>query len=119
MTQKMYKGSCHCGNVRFTVDADLSGEMLTCNCSICRRSGTALTFVPAEKFHLEQGEHSLQDYQFGKKTLHHPFCKACGVRSFSRGAMPDGTPMVAINARCIEGVDFDSLKLKKYDGASK
>lgn len=118
MAQKTYQGSCHCGNVRYTVEADLSGEMITCNCSICGRSGSALAFVPATHFKLEQGEDSLSDYQFGKKKLHHPFCKTCGIRSFSRGAMPDCTPMIAINARCLEGVDFSSLKLKQYDGAS-
>lgn len=115
---KSYQGSCHCGNVRYTVDADLSRELITCNCSICGRSGTALAFVPATQFKLEKGEDHLTDYQFGKKKLHHPFCSSCGIRSFSRGAMPDGTPMVAINARCLEGVDIKKLKLKEYDGAS-
>lgn len=116
---KTYKGSCHCGHVKYSVTADLSGEMITCNCSICGRSGTALAFVPATNFTLESGEDSLTDYQFGKKKLHHPFCKTCGIRSFSRGSMPDGTPMIAINARCIEGIEFDKLKFKFYDGASK
>jgi len=115
---KSYRGSCHCGAVRYNVKADLSGEMITCNCSICSRSGTALTFVPAAQFTLEQGEDNLTDYQFGKKHLHHPFCKTCGIRSYSTGTGPDGKPMVAINARCLEGVPFESLKLKQYDGAS-
>ncbi|MET0284493.1 MAG: GFA family protein [Polyangiales bacterium] len=119
MAQKTYKGSCHCGDVRYSVEADLSGELITCNCSICGRSGTALAFVPAAVFKLEQGEGALTDYQFGKKKLHHPFCKTCGIRSFSRGQSPDGTPMIAINARCLEGVDIDSLKTMKYDGASQ
>jgi hypothetical protein len=114
---KNYKGSCHCGAVRYSVQADLSGEMIACNCSICSRSGTALAFVPATQFKLEQGDDNLTDYQFGKKKLHHPFCKTCGIRSFSRGSMPDGTPMIAINARCLEGVPYESLKLKHYDGA--
>jgi hypothetical protein len=118
MAQKTYQGSCHCGDVRYSVDADLSGEMITCNCSICQRSGTALAFVPAAQFKLEQGEAALVDYQFGKKKLHHPFCKTCGIRSFSRGATPDGAPMIAINTRCLEGIDFASLKFKHYDGAS-
>lgn len=115
--KKSYKGSCHCGEVAYTVDADLSVELITCNCSICSRSGTMLAFVPASDFKLLQGKESLTDYQFGKKSLHHPFCSTCGIRSFSIGALPDGTEMRAINARCLEGVDLESLKTKLWDGA--
>src|ERR1700753_489673 len=83
MPQATYQGSCHCGNVRYSVDADLSGEMLTCNCSICQRTGSALAFVPAPQFKLERGDDALTDYQFGKKRIHHLFCKTCGIRSFA------------------------------------
>ena len=115
---KTYQGSCHCGKVRYRVDADLSGELITCNCSMCRRMGSVLTFVPASQFTLEQGEDSLTDYQFNHKVIHHVFCKNCGIRSFARGAMPDGTPTVAINVRCLDGVDIQSLKTQQYNGAS-
>jgi hypothetical protein len=114
-----YKGSCHCGKVAYTVNLDLSGELITCNCSICGRTGTMLTFVPETQFKLERGEEALTDYQFGKKSIHHVFCSTCGVRSFARGSMPDGTKMAAINARCLEGVDISKLKTKHYDGAAK
>jgi hypothetical protein len=49
-------------------------------------------------------------------VIHHHFCSTCGVQSFSRGQMPDGSAMVAINARCLDGVDPDQLKPKHYDG---
>ena len=39
-----------------------------------------------------------------------------GVRSFARGKKPDGSEMAAINVRCLEGVDLDSLKIKKVNG---
>lgn len=117
--KKSYVGSCHCGNVRYTVEADLSGDLITCNCSICRRSGTILTFVPAMQFKLEKGDDALTDYQFNKRQIHHLFCSTCGVRSFARGAMPDGTPMAAINVRCLEGVDLNALSTKEWDGASR
>ncbi|MET0344482.1 MAG: GFA family protein [Polyangiales bacterium] len=116
---KQYKGSCHCGNVTYKVSADLSGDLISCNCSICGRTGTVLTFVPAAQFTLEQGEDALTDYQFNKKSIHHLFCSTCGVRSFARGTAPDGASMVAINARCLEGVDVTKLKVHQYDGASK
>jgi hypothetical protein len=40
------------------------------------------------------------------------------MESFARGAMPDGTEMVAVNVRCLEDVDLESLKTTHYDGRS-
>ena len=33
-----YRGSCHCGKVRFEVDAEID-HVRSCDCSICRRRG--------------------------------------------------------------------------------
>ena len=111
-----YQGSCHCGAVRYTVEADLSQPVIACNCSMCGRSGTLLAFVPADKFTLEQGESSLTDYQFNKNVIHHLFCKVCGIRAFARGMGPGGKPMAAINVRCLDGVDPNKLEVKHFDG---
>jgi hypothetical protein len=111
-----YTGSCHCGAVRYTVELDLSQPVMSCNCSVCSRSGTLLTFVPIEKLNLEQGSESLTDYQFNKHVIHHLFCKTCGIKSFSRGTGPDGQEMAAINVRCLEGVDPTTLQIKQFDG---
>ena len=119
MTQSStYSGSCHCGAVRYTVEADLSQPVLACNCSMCGRSGTLLTFVPLEKFTLEQGADSLSDYLFHKEHIHHLFCKVCGIKSFARGTGPGGKEMAAINVRCLEGVEPDKLEVKHVDGRS-
>lgn len=112
-----YSGGCHCGRVRYEVDADLS-RVMACNCSICRKRGALLTFVPAAKFKLGSGAEALTDYQFNKKVVHHLFCANCGVASFARGAGPDGSEMVAINVRCLDGVDLEGLNVVPFDGAS-
>ncbi|HEY6177764.1 MAG TPA: GFA family protein [Kofleriaceae bacterium] len=120
MTQATkYTGSCHCGAVRYTVELDLSQPVISCNCSMCGRSGTLLTFAPAEKFHLEKGSDSLTDYQFNKHVIHHVFCKVCGIKSFARGVGPGGKQMAAINVRCLEGVEPSQLQIKEFDGRSK
>lgn len=116
---KQYAGSCHCGKVRYSVSLDLSAPTTTCNCSICGRSGALLAFVPAAQFKLERGEDALTDYQFNKKVIHHLFCSSCGIRSFARGKGPDGSDVVAINARCLEGVDPAELNVRQYDGRSQ
>jgi hypothetical protein len=113
-----YQGSCHCGEVRYKVDIDLS-KPITCNCSYCARRGSILAFAPAGNFELEQGEGKLTEYRFNTKNIQHLFCSVCGMESFSRGAMPDGTQMVAVNLRCLEGVDVDSLNPTPYDGRSR
>ena len=114
---KTYSGGCHCGAVRYEVDADL-GRVMACNCSICRKRGTLLTFVPAEKFRLGRGQDALTDYQFNKKVVHHLFCTTCGVGSFARGRGPNGVEMIAVNVRCLDGVDPDALNAEHFDGAS-
>lgn len=115
---KHYSGGCHCGQVRFEVDADLTVPMTECNCSICGKSGTRLTFLPASQFKLLQGEDSLTDYQFAKKHIHHLFCKVCGIRSFARGAAPDGGDMFAVNVRCLDDADLAAMQVNHFDGKS-
>ena len=116
---KTHTGSCHCGKVRYEVALDLSGgPVMACNCSMCGRKGTLLTFVPSEHFKLLTGEDALTHYHFNKRVIDHSFCSTCGVTSFARGTNPrDGKPMVAINARCLEGVDTQALAVKHFDGA--
>jgi len=112
-----YSGGCHCGQVRYDVTVDLDNVM-SCNCSLCSKRGTLWATVPAESFALRAGSEDLVDYQFNKKVIHHPFCSQCGVGSFSRGTGPNGAEMIAVNVRCLDGVDVAALKPKLFDGKS-
>lgn len=116
MAETTHHGGCHCGAVRFQVTLDLSRPAIVCNCSICARSGTMLSFVPATQFTLERGEDQLVSYQFHKRQIDHLFCKTCGIKSFARGRRPDGTEMVAINVRCLDDVDLASVPTQQFDG---
>lgn len=112
-----YEGSCHCGAVTFAANMTLETAM-ACNCSICRRAGWLLAFIPSADFELRSGADALQDYQFGKKSIHHYFCTTCGVRPFSRGTGQDGGETIAVNLRCIPDLDLGAYPVHEYDGAS-
>ena len=115
MSAQTYTGGCQCGKVRYEVSLEL-GEVIACNCSRCGRLGSLLAFAPAQNFKLISGEGALTEYQFNKHAIHHLFCSTCGIQSYSHGKRPDGAEVVAVNARCLDGVDADSLKVKKVDG---
>lgn len=112
-----YTGGCHCGAVRYEVEADLS-SVIECNCSHCSKKGFLLSFTPASNFRLLSGQDALTEYRFNKKQIAHLFCKTCGVQSFAAGAMPDGSEVRAVNVRCLEGVEPASLKITAVDGRS-
>ena len=112
-----HTGGCQCGNVHYEVQADIN-EVFACNCSRCGRLGSLLAFVSPSNFTLLKGEDATTEYQFNRHNIHHLFCSTCGIQSFARGKRPDGTEMIAINARCVDGIDPDTLTVKKVDGKS-
>lgn len=113
----MRKGSCHCGAITFEVETDLT-QIARCNCSICGRTGTLMTFTSQANFRLLSGEELYASYTFGKGSIEHGFCKVCGVRPFARPT--DGhTEMMMINVGCLEGFDTSEVTdVHVYDGAS-
>lgn len=113
-----YHGGCHCGAVRFTAESPPIETVMSCNCSFCGRQGGLLSFIPASGFNLLSGQAALSGYQFGSKTIHHLFCGTCGIGSFGRGTMPDGSEAVALNVRCLDDVDLDALTIQHFDGKS-
>jgi hypothetical protein len=112
-----YKGGCHCGKVRYEVSTEIK-ELIECNCSICSKRGFLWTFTSPTQFKLLSGQDAMPDYQFGKQRIHHLFCPTCGVQAFARGTAPSGQEMVAVNVRCLDGIDVTKLPIKKFDGAS-
>jgi hypothetical protein len=111
----IYQGSCHCGKVAFEAEGEL-GEVTACNCSICSRKGVLMWFVPREKLRLRTPESDLATYLFNKHAIRHRFCAACGIHTFGEATDPKGNKMAAVNARCLEGVDLESLTLKHFNG---
>ena len=110
----VHKGSCHCGAVRFEVDAPGAVSVLDCNCSICHMSGYLHLQVPRSQFRLLQGEESLSTYTFNTGTAKHLFCGTCGVKSFYvPRSYPEG---YSINLNCLDRTHITSVTVQPFDG---
>jgi hypothetical protein len=111
MAMKTYKGSCHCGKVRFEAELDLSAGSSKCNCSICTKTRNWGVSVKPDAFRLLAGAQDLSDYKFTPdSTIHHEFCKHCGVRPFGRGFIKEvGGDFVSIKLCCLDEVAPEEL----------
>jgi hypothetical protein len=112
-----YKGSCHCGKIAFEVEGELNGAM-ACNCSMCSRKGSLLWFVPRERLHVLTAEEDIGTYTFNKRVIKHRFCQTCGIHPYGEGPDPKGGRIAAINIRCLEGIDLESVPVQHFDGRS-
>ena len=115
MTQ--VSGGCHCGAVRFEADVDTASG-IECNCSYCSKAAPLLAFIGAEQFKQTSGGEIMSDYRFNKNVIAHLFCKNCGISAFGRGKGPGGQEMAAINLRCVDDIDLDSVARKPFNGAA-
>ena len=115
-TLKTHRGGCHCGRVRFEVDAPAAINATRCNCSICMMSGYLHLIVPGTSFRLLQGEEAIQTYTFNTGAAKHHFCKYCGVKSFYvPRSHPDG---ISVNVNCLDRDSIESVDEKAFDGSN-
>lgn len=111
---KTYCGGCHCGAVRFEVDATDPLQVLDCNCSMCARTGFLHLIVPARQFRLLAGKGSLASYTFETGVARHLFCRHCGIKSYYiPRSNPDG---FSINVRCLDGYPDFQMSVEAFDG---
>jgi hypothetical protein len=103
----IHSGSCHCGRVRFNVEAPEEIQATECNCSICSRTGYLHLIVPKTRFVLLQGAEHLSSYTFNTGIAQHLFCKVCGIKSFYiPRSNPDG---YSVNVRCLDNATIRKI----------
>ena len=112
-----YRGSCHCGRVKFEADGEIASAM-SCNCSICQRKGALMWFVPRSALRLLTPDEDAGSYGFGKHQIRHRFCTVCGIHPYGEATSPAGEAMAAINLRCIEDIDLAAIPVTSFDGRS-
>jgi hypothetical protein len=107
-------GGCHCGSVRFEVDAPQDIKATRCNCSICSMCGFLHLFVSHKNFRLLAGENSLTTYTFNTGVAQHTFCSHCGIKAFYvPRSHPDG---LSVNVNCLDRLTIESVVETPFDG---
>jgi len=110
------EGSCHCGQIRFSV-ADAPIKAIRCNCSYCARRGWLTGYANVDEFELLSGKDVLVSYRFGGRTATNYFCPNCGIHTHFHGTYAN-RPHYAYSIACLEGIDFESLPVEHIDGRS-
>ena len=120
-----YQGSCHCGKIRFEIDADLD-HVRVCDCSICTKRGALIHRVEEKCFRLPTPIEELSLYQWHTRTAKDYFCPQCGILPFRRpraltsaevGAGVEPFNGWGVNVRCLDGVDLQSIPVRRIRGS--
>ena len=113
---KTYAGSCHCGAVRFEIDANID-HVRVCDCSICSKRGALIHRVPADAFRLLTPLDALSVYRWGSLTAADYFCPVCGILPFRKPSYPTieeravGLAPVGVDHRPLLGLGDRGLEL--------
>ncbi len=119
-----YTGSCHCGFVQFTFEAELDHQRI-CNCSVCQKRGAVIARIPDDALGINRPLSELSIYEWGSHTAKDYFCPHCGILPFRRPSAPtkaeraEGVPEFdgwAVNLRCVSGFDSMDLPTKHIHG---
>lgn len=74
--------------------------------------------MPRPSLRLQTPESAASTYLFNKHAIRHRFCATCGIHPNGEGTDPQGNAMAAVNLRCIEGLDLDTIPVHHHDGKS-
>jgi hypothetical protein len=112
----MIEASCHCGGVRFAVEA-APEKVTACNCSICRRNGTLWAYYqqPQVRFAAENGP--TDTYVWGDRMLALHRCRTCGCVTHWFAVDPTYLRM-GVNARLMPPEVLAAAPMSHFDGAA-
>jgi len=117
-------GSCHCGNITFSLDwrpepAEIPAR--ACSCSFCLKHGGLWTSCPMGSLRITIRQPALVSrYSFGTRTAEFHVCSSCGVVPVVTSRI-DGRLYAVVSVNAFQDVDPALLKraAAKYDGESE
>jgi len=111
----MIEGSCHCGALRWQLDAVPEGAT-ACNCTVCRRYGVLWAYDWDGEGIRVSGP--TRAYQRGEREIEFHFCATCGCVAFWRAAQADaaGRKRIAVNLRLAEPEVVAAIPIDRFDG---
>nr|WP_251041210.1 MULTISPECIES: GFA family protein [unclassified Halomonas] len=114
--QPKHRATCHCGIVELELDLPEGlVDPKRCNCSICRRKGAVMAYVPLNGLRILRGAEHLKLYQFNSGDAKHYFCSNCGI--YTHHQTRSNPTVYGFNVGCMEGINpFDLDDLPVSDG---
>jgi len=111
-------GSCHCGNIRFTLDWPGTPERLparVCGCSFCRKHGGVWTAHPEATLNVTLLDASaVRPYRFGTGTADFHLCTRCGVVPVVTSTI-DGHTYAVASVNALDGLAADAVERTPVD----
>jgi hypothetical protein len=105
-------GSCHCGNIQFTLDWPGPGHTIpvrACSCGHCRKHRGVWTSHPAGRFRMAIADAAQSGrYQFGTKTADFHVCRTCGIVPIVTCVI-EGARYAVVNVNTFDNVDSSEL----------
>ena len=104
--------SCHCGNIRVTLDWPGEGVTIpvrACGCALCSKHRAVWTSHPEGRFRLQIAEDARATcYRFGTQTADFHVCLTCGVVPIATCAI-EGATYAVVNVNTFDDVDRSEL----------
>jgi hypothetical protein len=106
-------GSCHCGNITFTLDwrpepSEIAAR--ACSCTFCQKHGGVWTSCASGALKVTIADATrVSPYQFGTKTAHFHICSACGVVPLVTSRI-EGRLYAVVSVNAFENVDASLIR---------
>jgi hypothetical protein len=106
-------GSCHCGNIRFTLawepdPAEIPAR--ACTCTFCSKHGGVWTSYPAGSLQIKiENAARVSRYAFDTETADFHVCAQCGVVPLVTSAI-DGHVYAVVNVNSFDNLDASLLR---------
>lgn len=113
------RGSCHCGNIRYTLDWPGAPKAIpgrACTCGFCTRHGAVWTAHPDAELAIETADaEAISRYAFETKTAEFRICTRCGVVPVCTSRI-DGRDYAVVNVNTLDAaISIDPAPVS-FDG---